>query len=46
LYCALATGLWDQPSATAIALIVVVRRIRIGLVYRLDEVVGALPSVV
>jgi hypothetical protein len=46
LYVAVATGLCDQPGATAIALIVVVRATRMGPVYCGDEVVGVLPSVV
>jgi hypothetical protein len=43
---ALAAGLWLQPGATAIALIVVLRTTRISRVYRAEAVVGALASVV
>jgi hypothetical protein len=45
-YVAPATVLCDQPVATAIALIVVVLSTRIEPVYRVDDVVGVLPSVV
>jgi hypothetical protein len=46
VYVALATGLADQPAATAIALSVVVLTTRTPSVYRVADVVGVLPSVV
>jgi hypothetical protein len=44
VYVALAIVLAANPPPAAIALIVVVAETRIGAVYRVDEVVGVVPS--
>jgi hypothetical protein len=43
---ALPTALAEKPEATATALMVVVLTTRIGPLYRVEDVVGLLPSVV